>query len=110
MTGLKNFAKVGLLALAIAAPAAAPAQAAIGFGISVGPSYGPPPPRFERARDCGPAFYWREGRYAWRDGRYAWIGGDCFRTPARYYTSHWYPGHWDRGPGGGWVWVEGGFR
>ena len=96
MRTLKSLAKAGCLALTLAIPApfAVPAQAAVSFSVQAGPNYGPPPARFERERFCGQRSYWRTGHWGWRDGRYVWFGGECYRTPARYYRQHWYPGHW----------------
>lgn len=94
-----------LVAAGLAGSIALPAQAQVSIGVQIGPTYAPPPPRYEAVPVLPPGYVWTPGYWQWRNGRYVWRSG--YRVHARpgYY---WREPRWEQGPRG-WVLREGGW-
>jgi len=89
----------------VAASIAVPAQAQVSIGVQIGPTYAPPPPRYEAVPVMPPGYVWTPGYWQWRDGRYMWRPG--YRVHGRE-GYHWREPRWEQGPRG-WQMHEGGW-
>jgi hypothetical protein len=95
----------GAAIVASLAGSALPASAGVDIGISLNAPGAPPPPRVERRPAAPfPDAAWIDGHWGWRDGRWAWVRG---HWDVEHRGGRWTPGRWDRGPSGGYVWIDG---
>lgn len=55
-----------------------------------------------------PGLVWVGGYWGWYGGQYTWVAGGWRRPP--YAGARWGGGYWSRRPGGGHVFIRGGWR